>query len=116
MLFFFKEALPFDGVATEGLGFASESIATSETIGYGVGGFGRAAGGSAGGFWDEVLAATAKVGIGGSDGSLGLIFLSMIREKYKSSSMLVSWAKTLSYLRSRWPCFSLVARSSALKK
>ena len=42
------------------------------------------------GGWDEVPAATARVGIGGSNGSLGVNLLSMIKAKYRSSSMLGS--------------------------
>ena len=104
MLFFFDEDLAFDGVAIKGSG----SVATSEAAGC-------SAGGLAGGGWDEVLAVAAGVGIGGSDGSLGVNLLSIIRAKYRNSSMLVSWATTLSCFWSCSPCFSFIALSSTLK-
>ena len=107
--------LAFDGVAIGRLGSASRSIATSGSTGYGADSSNCATGGLAAGGWDEVPTATAGVGIGGSNDSLRLNLLSMIKEKYISSSMLASSVRILSYLRSCWPCFSLMARSSALK-
>ena len=82
--------MAFDGVATENSGFDSGSVATFEIPGCGAGGSGCAAGGSAPGHWDEVSAVAARVGIRGSDGSLGINLLSMIKAKYKSYSMLAS--------------------------
>ena len=45
----------------------------------------------------------------------GLIHLSMMRAKYRSSSILCSWVRILSCFKSCYPCFSLIAWSSDLK-
>ena len=71
--------MAFDDVVTGGSGFTSGSVATSKYAGY-----------TAGGGWDEVLATAIEVGIGGSDGSLELNLLSIIRAKYRNFSMLAS--------------------------
>ena len=107
--------MAFNGIAIGGSGSASGSVATSEADGCGAGGSGCAAGGSAGGGLDEMPTTAARVGIGGLDGSLGVNLLSIIRAKYRNSSMLVSWVKTLSCFRSCSLCFSFIALSSALK-
>ena len=85
--FFLEEVLALDDVAKGGSGFALDgSIATSGSNGWGAATAGYTAGGwsaasCAASGWAEVLATAAGVGIEGSEASLGLILLSMIKAK-----------------------------------
>ena len=89
LIYFFLLALVLEGVVTRGSGSTlGDSIATSGTAGSSgcVGDADDVANGGA----TNGPAATDGVGIRGSVESGGLICLSMMRAKYRSSSMLCS--------------------------
>ena len=85
MLFFLEENLGFDGVAIKGSSSASDgSVATSGSTGWDADGATRVVAGYVakdGAAGAEVSAVAKVVGTGGSEASLGLIRLSMMRAK-----------------------------------